>query len=281
MRLRLEIRANKADAETVARIQTVRPDWLVVAKDTGYTVTCLRCVPGILGLVVRETWSPDGRNLKATIDWHMPGSETGRWEVLAARPEWTDWPKHGRREEYLSEPEYQQLLAEARELILRQKTEGDWKTFVAVTASNDALYLHGVRNRDCTGSQGRARVGDQADPMEAHQRNRQAGTMGSLGHALGRLCLDPAEDSPNEVEKIRTRQGAKDKARCLDAGIAATAFHGCMAIASSGLMRTPSMSRAKSSSRWPCDSAQKPALGRRALLRAAHRRRTERTVLGA
>src|SRR6185436_10376469 len=78
VRLRLEIRANKADAETVARIQTVRPDWLVVAKDTGYTVTCLRRVPGILGLVVRETWSPDGWNLKATIDWHTPGSETGR-----------------------------------------------------------------------------------------------------------------------------------------------------------------------------------------------------------
>ena len=75
------------------RLRPLRPDWLVIAKDTGYTVTCLRRVPGILGLVIRETWSTDGQNLKAAADWFMPGSETGRWEVLAARPEWTEWPK--------------------------------------------------------------------------------------------------------------------------------------------------------------------------------------------
>ena len=202
VKMRLEIRANKANAETVARIQAARPDWLVIAKDSGYTVACLRRVRGILGLVVRETWSPDGWNLKATIDWHTPGAETGRWEVLAARPEWTEWPKHGRREEYLSEPEYQQLLAEARELILRQKTEGDWKTFVAVTASNDALHLHGVGNRDYFWD----RKGDPEWVIKQAQWKRIKGIarLEQWGHwatLSGRLCLDPAEDSPNEIEK--------------------------------------------------------------------------------
>jgi len=203
VRLRLEIQANKADAESVARIQTARPDWLVIAKDTGYTVTCLRRVPGILGLVIRETWSPDGANLRATIDWYMPGSETGRWEVLAARPEWLDWPKHGRRQEYLSEPEYQQLFAETRDAIQTQKADGDWKTFVAVTASHDALYIHGVRNRDYWHGKGQP---EWTLKQAKWRRLKGIARLEPWGHwatLSGTLCLEPTDDSPNQIEQNR------------------------------------------------------------------------------
>jgi hypothetical protein len=130
----------------------------------------------------------------------MPGSETGRWEVLAARPEWTDWPKHGRREDYLSEPEYEQLLAEARELILNQKTEGDWRTFVAVTASHHALYIHGVRNRGYFWD----RKGEPEWVLKQAKWRRIKGIarLEPWGHwatLSSRLCLDPTDDSPNEI----------------------------------------------------------------------------------
>ncbi len=205
VRLRREIRAGKADAQSVARIQAARPDWLVIAKDGGYTVTCLRRVLGILGLVIREIWSTDGRELKISFDWYMPGCETGRWEVLAARPEWRVWPKHGRREEYLSEPEYQQLLAEARDLILKQKQEGEWKTFVAVTASNEALYLHGVRTR---GHYWQSRRGEPEWVLKRANWRRVKGIahLEPCGHwatLSSALRLDPTEESPNQVEQSR------------------------------------------------------------------------------
>ena len=223
MRLRLEIRANPANAQTAARIAAARPDWLVIAKDTGYTVTCLRRVPGILGLVIRETWSPDGQNLKATVDWFMPSSETGRWEVLAARPEWTEWPKHGRRQEFLSEPEYQQLSAEIREVVLKQKEEGHWKTFVAITASQHALYVCGVRARDYYWNS----RGEPEWTLKQAKWVRVKGTvrLESWAHwatLSSDLCLDPTDRNPNQVaedgrtpdyEKSRLGQLAPDLRR--------------------------------------------------------------------
>lgn len=205
VRLRLEIRANKADAESVAHIQAARPDWLVIAKDTGYTVACLRRVPGVFGLVIRETWSTDGRHLKSSLDNYMPSSETERWDVLAAQPEWMDWPRHGRREEYLSEPEYEQLLEEARGLITKQKDEGDWKTFVAVTASNEALYIHGVRIRDYFWGERKS------EPEWVLKRAKWRRVKGIAhlepgGHwatLSSRLRLEPTDESPNQVEQTR------------------------------------------------------------------------------
>ncbi len=205
VRLRIEIRANNADAESVARIQAARPDWLVIAKDTGFTVTCLRRVAGIVGLATRETWSTDGRDLKASRDWCMPSSETGRWEVLSARPEWADWPKHGRREEFLSEPEYRQLLTEARELVLKQKEEGDWSTFVAITASNEALYIHGVRTRDYFWGN---RKGEPEWTLKQAKWRRLRGVahLEPCGHwatLSSTLRLNPTDESPNHIEHTR------------------------------------------------------------------------------
>ncbi|ODU25376.1 MAG: hypothetical protein ABS95_00195 [Verrucomicrobia bacterium SCN 57-15] len=205
VRLRLAIRANNADAESVARIHTARTDWLVIAKDTGYTVTCLRRVPGILGLVTRETWSTDGQNLKTSFDCYMPSSETGRWEVLAARSEWADWPKHGRREEFLSEPEYQQLLAEARDAILRQQQEGGWNTFVAVTASNEALYIHGVRTRDYFWGNRKSEP-EWVLKQAKWRRVKGIAHLEPCGHwptLSSILRLDQADESPNQIEQTR------------------------------------------------------------------------------
>ena len=201
VRLRLEIRANPADAQTAARIAAARPDWLVIAKDSGYTVTCLRRVPGILGLVIRETWSPDGQDLKATADSFMPGSETGRWELLASRPEWAEWPKHGRRLEFLSEPEYRQLLAEVREIIVIHE-EGHWKTFVAVTASQHALYAHGVRARDYYWNS----RGEPEWTLKQAKWERVKGAVRLQPWAhwatlSADLCLDPADKNPNQVSQ--------------------------------------------------------------------------------
>lgn len=200
VRLRLEIRINAATAETAARIAAARPDWLVIAKDTGYTVTCLRRVPGILGLVLRETWSPDGQDLKATLDWFMPGSETGRWEVLAERPEWSEWPKHGRREEFLSEPEYQHLLSQVHE-TLRGHEKGRWKTFVAVTASQRALYVHGVRARDTWSGEG--------EPEWTLKQAKWERTKGVVrlqpspywATLSADLCLEPNDRNPNQISE--------------------------------------------------------------------------------
>jgi hypothetical protein len=223
VQLRLEIRANQANAQTAVRISAARPDWLVIAKDTGYTVTCLRRVPRILGLVIRETWSTDGQNLKATVDWFMPSSETGRWEVLAARPEWTEWPKHGRRQEFLSEPEYQQLSAEIREVVLKQKKEGQWKTFVAITASQHALYVCGVRARDYYwNSRGEP---EWTLKQAKWVRVKGAVRLESWAHwatLSSDLCLDPTDRNPNQVaedgrtpdyEKSRLGQLAPDLRR--------------------------------------------------------------------
>ena len=203
VRLRLAIRANPANAQTAARIAAARPDWLIIAKDTGYTVTCLRRVPGILGLVIRETWGPDGQNLKATMDWFMPGTETGRWEILAARPEWDEWPKHGRREEFLSEPEYQQLLGEIREIIRDQEEAGRWKTFVAVTASQRALYIHGVRARDSWSGQGEPEW-----TLKEAKWERVKGAVRLLpwrywATLSAELCFDPGDRNPNQISSDR------------------------------------------------------------------------------
>ncbi len=198
VRLRLEIRANPADTQTATRIAAARPDWLVIAKDTGYGVTCLRRVPGILGLVIRETWSPDGQVLKATADWFMPGSETGRWEVLAARPEWAAWPRHGRRREFLSELEYQQLLAEIREIIAKQE-EGEWRTFVAVTASQHALHVHGVRERDRYWNSRRA--AEWTLKQAKWERVKGVARLQPWAHwatLSAQLCLDPTDKNPNQ-----------------------------------------------------------------------------------
>jgi hypothetical protein len=205
IRLRFAIQANTATQEAVARIQESRPDWLVIGKDTGHTLVCLRSLPGITGLVVRETWSLDGREMKVNNDCYMPGSETGRWQIMAAQPPWAEWPKHGRREQFLAEPEYQRLLAEALDLVMNCKHAGQWKTLVAVTASNEALYLHGVRVQDNYWGGGSARS---EWVLKRAYWKRVKGTvqLASWFHwstLSSVLCLQPNDPNPNVVDADR------------------------------------------------------------------------------
>ena len=145
--LRLAIRDNPAGAETAKRIQEARPDWLVIAKDARHTVVCLRQVPEIKGLVTREEWNVTGEHCVSIREWYMPDSEQGRWEVLAAGPEWGDWPKHGRRGDFISEPEYQQLLQEALAKVEELRKQKDVVQLVAITAGVRHFYLHGIFTR--------------------------------------------------------------------------------------------------------------------------------------
>ena len=142
--LRLDIQKNKAGEEAVSRIQQARPDWLVIGKDSGRTLVCLRTVPHIKGLVTREEWDSTGAHCVSTSEWFMPDSEHGRWHILAATPAWEEWPKHGRRGEFLSEPEYQELLAQTKDRIELLRKEDDIAHLAAITAGVKRIYLHGI-----------------------------------------------------------------------------------------------------------------------------------------
>jgi hypothetical protein len=141
--LRIGIQDNRADASTVERIQGERADWLVIAKDAKHSVVCLRSVPNVKGLVTREAWDVTGQQCTNTRECYMPDSEHGRWQVLAERPEWKGWPKHGRHSEYLSELEYQELLRQTMATVEGLRRDKDLLHLAAITANNRGIYLHG------------------------------------------------------------------------------------------------------------------------------------------
>lgn len=132
-----------------AEIESEKP---FVAKTAEDTVTCLRYA-GVKGLVRADTWGvTNGVSVDCvylmTEEWYMPGLETARWVVLAEKPEWAAWPKHGRREDFLSLPEFDTLSQLAQDCMKKE-----FEIPVAVSADDENAYAYGVaRDSDWNGS---------------------------------------------------------------------------------------------------------------------------------
>lgn len=136
--LRTQIQSTKVIPDTIQYLD--HANLLVLAKDTGKTITRLITYSNITGLVRKETFDLVGRPLKQE-DWVAPGHETDRWEILKASPAWESWPKHGRRQDFLSEPEVQELWDQLQSKL---KADTGLKNLVAVTQDNESLYVFGT-----------------------------------------------------------------------------------------------------------------------------------------
>jgi len=90
--------------------------------------------------LTREEWDSAGAHCVSTSQWFMPDSEHGRWHILAATPAWEEWPKHGRRGEFLSEPEYQELLAQTKDRIELLRKEDDIAHLACIIESRHRTY---------------------------------------------------------------------------------------------------------------------------------------------
>lgn len=143
VKLRLDIHQSILSEDAVSRIEAAGKNYLVIAKDSGKSITCLRQVPGIKGLVRREIWDNRGLVCKNVKDWYMPDSETGRWEILVQTEDWVAWPKHGRGSEFLTEPEIQQLVSDF--YAISQNSQKPFITkLAAITLRDNSLMIYGM-----------------------------------------------------------------------------------------------------------------------------------------
>jgi hypothetical protein len=132
----------------------------------------------------------------------MPDSEHGRWHILAAAPAWEEWPKHGRRGEFLSEPEYQELLAQTKDRIELLRKEDDIAHLAAITAGVKRIYIYGIFTSNSWSS---SKSNKEWACREFSWERSKAGVHIEEGRYRWRtlssdLVLDPSGKSPNKPD---------------------------------------------------------------------------------
>ena len=150
--LRRRIDRNTAGRDTVEKIQQHSRDWVVIAKQTGGTLVCARRRPDSSGYVRLETWDAKGEKLLKEQDLYFLTPDCLRWRILAAQPEWEQWPKDGRSERFLTPEETTKLLA-----FLKNQFTEKYIHFCAISSSDHAFYVYGLRSPS-TWSGGRGRI---------------------------------------------------------------------------------------------------------------------------
>lgn len=195
--LRRRIDRNPAGLNTVERIQRRSHDWLVIAKDTGGTVVCVRRRADSDGYICLETWDTKGEKLLKKQDLHFLKPDSLRWRILAAQPEWEQWPKDGRCERFLRPDEITKLLE-----FLRNDYAENFIHLCAITSSDRAFYVYGLRESN-TWSGGKGRIEWTTKELRWFRQSRRGEAKFDTYHHCAtldaRLALSPEDNNLNAI----------------------------------------------------------------------------------
>ena len=166
-----------------------QPDCLAVGISSDSTITAVFKHPGYPALARREDWSLDVLTKLSVNDWWMPDAEAGRWKICWQSPEWSNWTKSGRRQDFLSEPEVQTMFTELQSKLKNSRKE--MKQLAAITWGPGGFYVYGLMHQFY--------FGGGADEWQCQQWRWNEKRELSQGHQLS-CDMATEEENPNIVE---------------------------------------------------------------------------------